>query len=72
MTRSRSLLLFVALFLCASDAMAYLDPNAGGMVFQMLVPVIAAVVGWSSLIKQKLYSGLSRVWAKFGRKKAAQ
>lgn len=40
----RILLCALALLLPAT-AHAYIDPNAGGMLFQLLAPVFAAVVG---------------------------
>ena len=40
----RALLCALALLL-PTAAHAYIDPNAGGMLFQLLAPVFAAVVG---------------------------
>jgi hypothetical protein len=47
--------------LCASDASAYLDPNAGGALFQILLPVVAAIVGWWTLLKGKLKLWMTRL-----------
>lgn len=41
----RTLLVGLACLLASSGAFAYIDPNAGGMLFQLLAPVFAALVG---------------------------
>jgi hypothetical protein len=44
------LALATALALIALDSNAYIDPNAGGLLYQILLPVIVAVVaGWRYL-----------------------
>lgn len=40
----------VLLALCAGDAQAYIDPNAGGLLYQILFPVIVAIgAAWAGL-----------------------
>lgn len=42
--------LLVAAILQPTMALAYIDPNTGGMLFQLLAPLFAAVVaGWIAL-----------------------
>ena len=41
---------FAALLLAAIDANAYIDPNAGSLLYQILLPVLLAVAaGWRYL-----------------------
>lgn len=68
MSRRDTVVVFFFCMLCASNASAYLDPNAGGMIFQMVAPVIVAIVGWSALIKRKVQSGLMRFLSVFQKK----
>jgi len=42
---ARPLVIAVACLVLCSPAYAYIDPNAGGMLFQLLAPVFAAIVG---------------------------
>ncbi len=41
----RSIFLLLALACAVTPAQAYIDPNAGGLLFQLLAPVFAALVG---------------------------
>jgi hypothetical protein len=44
------LLLGLVLLAYSSDALAYLDPNTGGLLFQLLAPLfIAIAAGWAFL-----------------------
>ena len=44
------------------DAMAYVDPNAAGLLFQFLFPVIAAIAGWWALFRDKTAALWNRLW----------
>lgn len=59
-------ILAIALLALTSSgpAFAYIDPNAGGMLFQLLAPVFAAAVGaW--LFLRRWIAGLARrIWHK--------
>lgn len=40
----------LALVLAVGDAQAYIDPNAGGLLYQILFPVIVAIgAAWAGL-----------------------
>ncbi|MGQ0621353.1 MAG: hypothetical protein ACT4QA_15750 [Panacagrimonas sp.] len=41
----RTLFLFVSVLAMPTAAWAYIDPNTGGMILQMLAPIIAAIAG---------------------------
>ena len=60
---SPSLRMACALWLLFSsvDAMAYLDPNAGGLIYQILLPVIVAVTAGWRYLKMWLKSALQRL-----------
>ena len=56
-------LLFVALLLVLpGTAFAYIDPNAGGMLFQLLAPVFAAIVGGWLFLRRWIAAQLRRLW----------
>lgn len=58
-----SALLFAAILLVLSHpAQAYIDPNAGGLLFQMLAPVFAAVVGAWLVARRWIGFQLRRLW----------
>jgi cation transport ATPase len=42
----------LGLGLAALDCSAYLDPNAGGLLYQILLPVIVVVVGGLRYLRQ--------------------
>jgi len=61
MTPPRLLLLLAALLLpCA--AQAYIDPNAGGMLFQLLAPLFAAFVGAWIFLRRWAAEQARRLW----------
>jgi hypothetical protein len=45
-----------------SAAHAYIDPNAGGMLFQLLAPLFAALVGAWLFLRRFLADLARRVW----------
>lgn len=49
----------------SSPAYAYIDPNAGGMLFQLLAPVFAAIVGAWLFLRRWIADLARRVWQKF-------
>ena len=66
-SRLRVMVLCVAMFtLCAlpTPAMAYIDPNAGGMLFQLLAPVFAALIGAWLFLRRWIADLARRVWAR--------
>ena len=55
------LLLFATLLL-PTAAWAYIDPNAGGMLLQLLAPLFAAVVGGWLFLRRWIADLARRVW----------
>lgn len=54
----RSLYWTIALCMSAAPAVAYVDPNSAGIVYQFLLPVIVALTSmWRSIV-----SGVRRAW----------
>lgn len=41
----RTFILFLSALSAPTAAWAYIDPNTGGMILQMLAPIIAAIAG---------------------------
>ena len=48
------LLVAAALVLGQSDAHAYIDPNAGGLLYQLLFPVLIAIAGAWAVLRHKV------------------
>ncbi len=42
-------------------AMAYIDPNTGGMIFQMLAPLLAGITGAWLFARDKIKAGFYRL-----------
>lgn len=65
--RNRVKVLCVAMFaLCVlpTPAMAYIDPNAGGLLFQLLAPVFAALIGAWLFLRRWIADLARRIWAR--------
>lgn len=62
--KSLPYLLCVALYLAlfSMPAQAYIDPNAGGMLFQLLAPLFATLIGVWLFLRQWISGLLRRVW----------
>jgi hypothetical protein len=61
--RAQDMVLVILLsLLLAPDAHAYIDPNAGGMLFQLLAPVFAAVVGAWLFLRRWIADAFRRLW----------
>jgi hypothetical protein len=54
--------LLVATLLLPSSVWAYIDPNVGGMLFQLLAPLFAAVVGAWLFLRRWIASQVRRLW----------
>jgi hypothetical protein len=50
------------LLLAPGSASAYIDPNAGGMLFQLLAPVFAAAVGAWLFLRRWIAEVLRNFW----------
>lgn len=59
------LLCAVLLALMPVFAYAYIDPNAGGFLFQILTPVFIAIVACWAFLKHKLKALWTRMTALF-------
>ncbi len=57
---SAVLLLFTLLY--PLSAHAYIDPNAGGLLFQLLAPLFAAIVGGWLFLRRWLAYQARRLW----------
>lgn len=55
-------LLSVGLLLLPASAFAYIDPNAGGLLFQLLAPLFAAVVGGWLFLRRWIAAQLRQLW----------
>ncbi len=60
--RPAALLSVVMLVLLPGSAWAYIDPNAGGMLFQLLAPLFAAVVGGWLFLRRWIMEQARRLW----------
>jgi len=61
----KPLLLGIFTALVPGAAFAYIDPNAGGILFQILTPVFIAIVVFWTFLKQKLKALWTRVISAF-------
>ena len=59
---TRALVLALVLTTCALPAWAYIDPNAGGVLFQLLAPLFAAVVGGWLVARRWIAETCKRLW----------
>lgn len=57
-----TILMALVLMCLAAPAHAYIDPNAGGMLFQLLAPLFAAVVGAWLFLRRWIADLARRVW----------
>jgi hypothetical protein len=65
-------ILYICIALCfiadAKPALAYIDPNTGGYVFQFLFPVFAAVLAGYIFCKNYIKRLISRIASLFCKK----
>ena len=52
----------LALLVQPATAWAYIDPNAGGMLFQLLAPLFAAIVGAWLFLRRWISETVRRLW----------
>ena len=55
-------LLALALLLLPASAFAYIDPNAGGLLFQLLAPLFFAVVGGWLFLRRWISEQVRQLW----------
>jgi hypothetical protein len=58
----RLLIAGMCAWLLATPAHAYIDPNAGGVLFQLLAPLFAALVGGWIFLRRWIAASLRRLW----------
>jgi hypothetical protein len=61
MTTTRALAACSVLMLPAA-AWAYVDPNAGGLLLQLLAPLLAAIAGGWLFLRRAIADWCRRVW----------
>jgi hypothetical protein len=61
-------LMLTILLLSPVPAFAYIDPNAGGMLYQLLFPLLAAIVSIYVFLKQWIIGLARRIWAAIARR----
>ena len=65
----RALFFVLASWLLGADpAYAYIDPNAGGWLYQMLFPLLIAIAAAWAALRQKVREVLSTLAEKFRRR----
>jgi hypothetical protein len=52
----------------AIPAWAYIDPNAGGVLFQLLAPLFAAAVGGWLFLRRWIAEQVRRLWRRLTRR----
>ena len=52
--RHLSMAALLLALLTPGSAIAYFDPNAGGLLFQVLFPILAAIAGFGALIRDRI------------------
>lgn len=57
-----TLLIVLALIATMGSAQAYIDPNAGGMLFQLLAPMLAALIGGWLFLRRWIADLARRLW----------
>ena len=62
MTRLLALAVLVLWSLQPLPALAYIDPNAGGMLFQLLAPLFAAAVGAWLFLRHWIAEFVRKLW----------
>ena len=55
-------ILLLALGLQPDTALAYIDPNAGGLLFQLLAPMFAAAVGAWLFLRRWIAQAVRNLW----------
>lgn len=51
--------------LCAGDALAYVDPNTGGYIFQLFFPVISVIAFVYLFLKRQVKLFFSKIFSFF-------
>jgi hypothetical protein len=54
---SKSILVCLAFLALSAPAQAYVDPNSGGLLFQLLTPIIALVTAGATFARERIARG---------------
>ena len=60
----------LVLGLAPAAAYAYIDPNAGGMLFQLLAPIFAAAVGTWLFLRRWIAETVRHLWQRLTGRRA--
>lgn len=61
---SARLFMLLLTVLIPTEAFAYIDPNSGGLLFQLLAPLFAACLGAWVFMRQAISRFLRELWQK--------
>ena len=61
MPRVTPIALLLVLILLPMDCSAYVDPNAGGLLFQLLAPLLAAIAGGFMFLRRWIAQAFRRL-----------
>ena len=59
-----ALYVLLALVLQPSSAFAYIDPNTGGLLFQLLAPIFAGILGAWVFMRKAIGEFVKGIWRK--------
>ena len=62
---SDRLLTALVVLACATPAHAYIDPNVGGWLYQLLFPLLIAIAGAWAVLREKISAAVSRLVERF-------
>lgn len=62
------IMMFIIVVLFPSLSIAYVDPNTGGYVFQILFPVLSAIAGMFLFFRNYIKQIVRRLLSKFHKK----
>jgi hypothetical protein len=65
--RSTHCTVLLAMLLLPCSAFAYIDPNTGGLFFQLLAPLFAGVVGAWMFLRRSISTFVRGLWLRLTR-----
>ena len=61
MATARVFLVFVMVTALAGPAWAYVDPNSGGLIFQIAMPILSVGIAALTLLRKRIAASLTRL-----------
>ena len=61
MNRAALFLSFVMVTMSVAPAWAYIDPNAGGLIFQIALPILSLGLAGIALLRNRIFSLIRKV-----------